>query len=239
MPIRDESAEAAFKYLRECAHEAVQREVVPAKPKAPIQVAKQVAAESSDSSRTHSVPEDMVTRKTLTVSRFIPGASQAIQQQPPQRRVPAPPDHPPPPPPSERTRKRQRDLTSISPGDAQVQTPYQPSRGVTIRELPAQVGTNVASSSRLAQLWQPTFELDGTPLPASASVRAWEKGEGGRVAQSLVHGLLLPEDVSAFADGTDESMGRRLQWHTVAVTSLPLYTCFLHIFLLLPYILLL
>ena len=93
----------------------------------------------------------------------------------------------------------------------------------------------MASSSRPAQLWQPTFELDGTPLLANASVRAWEKGEGGHVAQSLVLGLLLPEDVSAFADGTDESMGRRLQWHTIAVTSLSLYTCLLRGFLLLPY----
>ena len=75
------------------------------------------------------------------------------------------------------------------------------------------------------------------PLPASASVRAWEKGEGGRVAQSLVHGLLLPEDMSAFVDGTNESMGRILQWHTVVVTFLPLYTWLLHIFLLLPYML--
>ena len=68
----------------------------------------------------------------------------------------------------------------------------------------------MASSSRPAQLWQPTFEIDGTPLSVSASVRAWEKGKRGRVAQNFVHGLLLPKDVSAFVDGTDESMGRRL-----------------------------
>ena len=155
----------------------------------------------------------MVTRKTLTVSCFIPGASQAVQQQPPQGRVPAPLAHPLPPPPSGRTRKRQwvADLSSTSPREVQVQTPHQPSRGVTIWEPPAQVGTNVALSSRPAQLWQPTFELDGTPLPASASVQAWEKGEGGRVAQSLVHSLLLPEVVSIFADGINESMGRKLQ----------------------------
>ena len=169
----------------------------------------------------------MVTRKTLTVSRFIPRASQAIQQQQPlQGRVPAPPAHPPPPPPSGRQRKRQRvaDQSSTGPRETQVQTSHQPSRGVTIQEPPTQVGTNVASSFRLAQLWQPTFELDGMSLPASASVRAWEKGEGGHVAQSLVHDLLLPEDVSAFADGTDKSMGNRLQWHTIAVSSLPLHS---------------
>ena len=48
------------------------------------------------------------------------------------------------------------------------------------------------------------------PLSADASIRVWEKGEGGRIAQSLAQGLLLPEDVSAFAKGTEESMGRRL-----------------------------
>ena len=63
------------------------------------------------------------------------------------------------------------------------------------------------------------------PLLADASIRVWEKGEGGRIVQSLAHGLLLPEDVSAFADGTKESIGR-LQWHTIAITSLSLYFLF-------------
>ena len=52
--------------------------------------------------------------------------------------------------------------------------------------------------------------LDGKPLPSTTSVRVWEKGVGGRVAQSLVHGLLLPKDVHTFEDGTDESLGRQL-----------------------------
>ena len=34
-----------------------------------------------------------------------------------------------------------------------------------------------------------------------------------------MHGLLLPKDVHAFEDKTDESLGRRLQWHTIAVIS--------------------
>ena len=53
--------------------------------------------------------------------------------------------------------------------------------------------------------------LDGKPLPSIACVRVWEKGERGCVAQNLVRGLLLPEDVHTFVDGTDESLGRRLQ----------------------------
>ena len=74
-PIRDESAEEASQYLWERAHKVVQREAVLAEPEAPAQEAEQEAVESSDSSRMHSVPEEMVTRKTLTVSHFIPDAS--------------------------------------------------------------------------------------------------------------------------------------------------------------------
>ena len=43
----------------------------------------------------------------------------------------------------------------------------------------------------------------------------WEKGEGG---QTLAEGPLLPDDVHAFEDGSEESVGRRLEWHTIAVT---------------------
>ena len=79
-PMKDESAEVASRRFQELAHEAVQREAIQAKPANPVQVATQAAAEPSDSSRIHSAPEEMVTRRTLTVSHFIPGASQAIQQ---------------------------------------------------------------------------------------------------------------------------------------------------------------
>ena len=45
----------------------------------------------------------------------------------------------------------------------------------------------------------------------------WEKGEGGRTAQTLAEGLLLLEDVHAFEEGSEESVGRRLEWHAIAV----------------------
>ena len=44
----------------------------------------------------------------------------------------------------------------------------------------------------------------------------WEKGKGGRIVQTLAEGLLLPEDVHAFEEGSEESVGRRLEWHTIA-----------------------
>ena len=67
-------------------------------------------------------------------------------------------------------------------------------------------------------MWKPKFLLDGKPLPTSACVRVWEKGERVHIVQSLAQGLLLPEDVHAFEEGLEESMRERLQWHTIVVT---------------------
>ena len=81
----------------------------------------------------------------------------------------------------------------------------------------AQVGAIVASSSWPEVHWQPTFKFGNGPLSTTASVRVWDKGEGGKVAQSLVHGLLLLEDIWFFTEGNEDSLVQRLQWHTVAV----------------------
>ena len=56
----------------------------------------------------------------------------------------------------------------------------------------------MASTSQVAMEWQPVFQLNGKPLLTSASVRVWDKGERGRVTKSLVHDLLLPEDIHVF-----------------------------------------
>ena len=66
-------------------------------------------------------------------------------------------------------------------------------------------------------IWHLNFKFGDEPLPTSASIRTWAQGQGGQVAQSLVHGLLLPEDVQFFSEGTEESLARRLQWHTIVV----------------------
>ena len=54
-----------------------------------------------------------------------------------------------------------------------------------------------------------TFILVGRQTP-SLNHECTGVGEGGCVAQSLVHDLLLPEDVHTFEDGMDESLGKRL-----------------------------
>ena len=127
---------------------------------------------------------------------------------------------PTPPPQAGRARKRQRatDQPPTGPGDIATQTPPRPTRGIVIHEPQTQVGPGVASSSQAVPAWKPKFLLDGKPLPSTACVQMWEKGKGGHITQTLATGLLLVDDVHAFEDGSKESVGRQLEWHTIAIT---------------------
>ena len=154
----------------------------------------------------------------MTIDCFIPGARQATQPPPSQSQTQAPP--PPPPPQAGRVRKRQKvaDQPPTGLGDVATQTHPRPTEGIVIHEPQTQVKPGIASSSQAAPAWKPKFLLDGKPLPSTACVWMWEKGEEGCIAQTLATGLLLPNDVHAFEEGSEESVGRRLQWHTVAIT---------------------
>ena len=159
----------------------------------------------------------------MTIDRIMPGARQPNQPPPSQGRGQAsylPPSQ------AGRAKKKQKvtDQPSTGPGDSAVHTPPQPAGGIVIRELETQAGAGVASSSQVAPAWKPKFLLDGKPLPSTACVQMWEKGEGGRIVQTLAEGLLLPDDVHAFEDGSEESVGRWLEWHTIAVILLSIYS---------------
>ena len=92
----------------------------------------------------------MVTKRTLSIDRFLPGAHLAIQ---PQKTLAK--DRTLPLPSSGRAKKKQRigDPPKV-PSDALSKTPPRASGGIVIREPTgasrptAQVGTNVASFSR-------------------------------------------------------------------------------------------
>ena len=137
----------------------------------------------TDLPATDSFPrEDMVTRKTMTIDRFVPDARQVGQPPPSQSQTQAPP--PPPPPQAGQVWKRQKvaDQLPTGSGDAMTQTPPRPTGGIVIQEPQTQVGPGIASFSQAAPAWKPKFLLDGKPLPSTACVRMWKKGEGGRIA---------------------------------------------------------
>ena len=82
-------------------------------------------------------------------------------------------------------------------------------RGVVLSLLP-RGSKDVASLSRPENVWQPSFKFGDGLLPSTESIKTWDKGHRGRMAQSLVHGLLLLEDVQFFTEGDEDSLVRRL-----------------------------
>ncbi|XP_050266570.1 uncharacterized protein LOC126710237 [Quercus robur] len=223
-PLRDESAEKASRRLREIAHEAIQQgdqaqgQPIPENPAAVPQ--QQVTEAAALLAKAIQPSGRMVSRKVMSIERFVLGARQPNQPPPSQGRGQVP--QPPPSSQAGHARKKQKvtDQPSTGPGDATVQTPPRPTGGIVIHESPTEACTGDASSSQVAPVWKPKFLLDGKPLPSTACVRMWEKGEGGRIAQTLAEALLLPEDVHAFEEGSEESVGCRLEWHAIAAAQM-------------------
>ena len=85
-PLWDESAERVSRHLRELAHEAIQEEALvqeptqpknPVEPEAPVAEAENLVLEATNLSATDTrLDEDMVTRKVMTIDRFMPDAWQ-------------------------------------------------------------------------------------------------------------------------------------------------------------------
>ena len=46
------------------------------------------------------------------------------------------------------------------------------------------------------QIWNPPLELDGAPLPLDSSIKDFQKGKAGYVANALEQPLLLPQDMA-------------------------------------------
>ena len=52
---------------------------------------------------------------------------------------------------------------------------------------------------RMAQhTWSPRLEVDGTPIPWNASVREYQKGRTGYIAEALEQPMLLPRDMNVY-----------------------------------------
>ena len=142
------------------AHKAIHEDPIqkpkdPAKPKGPAVEAEQFIINLL---ATDSFPrEDMVTRKTLTIDRFVPDVRQVGQPPPSQSQVQAPP--PPPPPQSGLVRKRQKvaDHPPTGSGDAVILTPPRPTGGIVIQEPQTQVGPGTTPPLRPCRRGSPSF----------------------------------------------------------------------------------
>ena len=54
-----------------------------------------------------------------------------------------------------------------------------------------------AEVRRPQRTWAPRLELDGTPIPWDASIRSFQVGHSGNIAEALQQPLLLPKDIDA------------------------------------------
>ena len=48
------------------------------------------------------------------------------------------------------------------------------------------------------RIWSPRLEVDGAPIPWDASVREFQKGQAGHIAEALEQPLLLPKDMDGY-----------------------------------------
>ena len=46
--------------------------------------------------------------------------------------------------------------------------------------------------------WSPRLEVDGAPIPWNASIREYQRGRVGYIAEALEQPILLPKDMDAY-----------------------------------------
>ena len=56
----------------------------------------------------------------------------------------------------------------------------------------------VAHVCRTPHIWSPKLELDGVPIASDTSIRNYQGGQAGHVAEALEQPLLLPRDMEAY-----------------------------------------
>ena len=57
---------------------------------------------------------------------------------------------------------------------------------------------NLAEVRTTPRVWSPRLELDGVAIPYNASIREYNRGRAGYVAEALEQPLLLPRDMEAY-----------------------------------------
>lgn len=150
------------------------------KPEAPTQAAEPAAAESVNSSKAEDdqADKEMVVKWKMGLACFVLDDHPPRQQQLPLIRSQTPHLAP----------EKGNEQQTNHPGAPTKTPPTRPMGGIVIQEPSGatqpvtQLGSNVASSSRPVVGWQPVFKLGSEPLLATANIKTWAQGEGGRVA---------------------------------------------------------
>ena len=153
---------------------------------------------------------------------------------PPEANKPKPPLNPPPPPPQlpvdlglkpnpELRRKRQREDPKegeIGPpkGNKQ-QRQSQDQRSKRSSFVESREDPHVAHVCRTPCTWSPKLEVDGVPIAWDTSIRNYQGGQAGHIAEALEQPLILPKDMEAYRRFSQQELFLSLKRDLAMVSS--------------------
>ena len=71
--------------------------------------------------------------------------------------------------------------------------------------------------------WSPRLEVDGAPIPWNASVREFQRGRAGYIAEALEQPLLLPKDMDAYRRFSQNDLFLSLKRDLAMVNKVSIY----------------
>ena len=155
--------------------------------------------DSSDDEVEEMAPKSNKSLRELMKERNKVSAPQeANKSKPP---VNPPPPSPPPPLqlPADLGLKPVPDESKISPSKGHKQPKIiQDQRSKRSSSVESQEGPLTADVCRAPRIWSPKLELDSVPLTWDTSVRNYQRGQAGHIAEALEQPLLLPRDMEAY-----------------------------------------
>ena len=64
----------------------------------------------------------------------------------------------------------------------------------------------MAQVRHLLRIWSPKLEVDGVPIAWDSSIRHYHRGHAGHVAEALEQPLLLPKDMEAYRNFSQQEL---------------------------------
>ena len=89
--------------------------------------------------------------------------------------------------------------------------------------MDSQEEQNRANVRMTQRTWSPRLEVDGAPIPWNASIREFQRGRAGYIAEGLEQTLLLPKDMDAYRCFTQNDLFLSLKRDLAMVNSLSTY----------------
>ena len=89
--------------------------------------------------------------------------------------------------------------------------------------MDSQEEQNRANVRMTQRTWSPQLEVDGAPIPWNASVREFQRGRAGYIAEALEQTLLLPKDMDAYRRFTQNDLYLSLKRDLAMINSLSTY----------------